>query len=289
MVSMIKKKRLAHQVLAKFFEPTGLYFTDKLVIAFSRLLYFSFRIGLRLLIGKQRRDELIIRRKLFFERFLLCPVRVEYCGYRVLSRNKAADLSLLSPSHETSVSNIVARTLEASDTFVIVGANVGRYALLGSSIITTGRIIAIEPDPSNFRTLTTNMRLNNLNVECINVAISHSEGYATLYQGYDTGQHSLLPNTARQRKIEVKTEVLDSLIRRLGIKKIKLLLVDIEGMEYSVLKRSSCTLQLCDNVIIEVHSDDSKQSSLQLLKNNGFIVEEVPPNHLLAFNTSKEA
>ena len=63
-----------------------------------------------------------------------------------------------------------------NDIVIDVGANTGYYSLRLSSLVgENGKVIAIEPDPQTFNSLTKNCELNNIsNVDTHNIAISDS-------------------------------------------------------------------------------------------------------------------
>src|SRR5438876_3842689 len=71
-------------------------------------------------------------------------------------RPRTNDLDLISSKHEP----LATRSFQvaAGDVVVDVGAHIGRYALRAAS--KASKVIAVEPDPSNFRLLERNVRLN---------------------------------------------------------------------------------------------------------------------------------
>lgn len=78
--------------------------------------------------------------------------------------------------------------LRAEDLLLDVGANIGVYGLLAAR--STGcRVIACEPAPDTFRTLSDNVHLNRLDdhIELHNAAIGDAEGTLKL----SVGQHGL--------------------------------------------------------------------------------------------------
>ena len=63
------------------------------------------------------------------------------------------------------------------DIVVDVGAHIGRYTIISSKRIgQSGKVIAIEPHPSNFEMLNRNIKLNGLtNVIPLNYAVNSKE------------------------------------------------------------------------------------------------------------------
>ena len=126
----------------------------------------------------------------------------------------------------------------AGHTFVDVGANIGYFTLLGARCVgSTGKVIAFEPDPENFRLLRDNVELNQLdNVVVEQVALSDQDGPGQLFLSDDNlGDHTIFCDDATRQVVGI------SLIsgaeyfgeQRGGLDVIK---VDVQGAEHAVLK-----------------------------------------------------
>jgi FkbM family methyltransferase len=133
------------------------------------------------------------------------------------------------------------------------------------------RVVAIEPEPSNFSLLEENIELNNFsNVTTCQYAVSDSMGKKLLYLGDngpgDTATSSLDFATMQERSRraskgyfkEVECETLDHLLKSLGIHRVDWLKVDVEFHELQVLLGAKSTLLETQNLIIEV-----RRSNLQ--------------------------
>ena len=123
--------------------------------------------------------------------------------------------------------------------FVDIGANIGRYAVMQARKLHEGKVIAIEPMPKDFKILKKNISLNRLkNIIPIEIACSDKKGNADFWLGAE-GEgtaHSLFEIKNRSRKIRVKTDTLDNIIRDLKIKRVDLMKVDVEGAEPNVFR-----------------------------------------------------
>src|SRR5713101_2426579 len=94
----------------------------------------------------------------------LGDVAVETPIGRFACRGRTTDFDIINPNHEVElVRRIELRLSRASNgkaVFVDVGAHVGKYTVLAARLLGgRGRVVAIEPDPSNFAALTTNVAL----------------------------------------------------------------------------------------------------------------------------------
>src|SRR2546430_7542492 len=119
-------------------------------------------------------------------------------GVRFDDRPRTNDLDLISSKHEP----LATRSFQvaAGDVVVDVGAHIGRYALRAAA--RASKVIAIEPDPSNFILLEQNVRLNGFsNVVVVPHALSSRAGTRALWLAAsgDTGTSSVDPNASSAR------------------------------------------------------------------------------------------
>lgn len=139
------------------------------------------------------------------------------------------------------------------DTVIDVGANIGGYALRAALVAKT--VIAIEPEPNNFRQLRENIRLNKLtNVIPMQVAISDASGTSMLYLASDSGRHSLEASSWGQptgQSLDVELMTLDEVVVSLGIDRINWLKVDVERHELPALIGAAHALSITQNLILE--------------------------------------
>src|SRR2546427_5264926 len=119
-------------------------------------------------------------------------------GVRFDVRPRTNDLDLISSKHEP----LVTRSFQvaAGDVVVDVGAHIGRYALRAAA--RASKVIAVEPDPSNFSLLERNVRLNGFsNVVLVPHALSSRPGTQALWLAAsgDTGTSSVDPAASSAR------------------------------------------------------------------------------------------
>ncbi|HEX4824943.1 MAG TPA: FkbM family methyltransferase [Candidatus Polarisedimenticolaceae bacterium] len=123
--------------------------------------------------------------------------------------------------------------------FVDVGAHIGFYALQAARRIGAGgRVVAIEADPKTATHLAENVGLNpGLPVTVVAVAVSDEEGTARL--GLNTagnrGGNSLLATGSRA--IDVPCRPLAAILADAGLTHVDGMKLDVEGMEFRVLRR----------------------------------------------------
>jgi FkbM family methyltransferase len=175
--------------------------------------------------------------------------------------------------------------------FLDAGANIGFYSLLGASIVgSSGRVLAIEADQTNFAKLTANVELNEFGERVVlrNLGLSDSSG--TLRLGLNLsgnrGAHSFL--TQGDEGVMVQCEPLLDVLRAAGIEKIDVAKFDIEGFEFRVLKRflESAPPALVPRVILleqtSAHRKLGAGDALTLLRNHGFQINGINEDDYLA-------
>jgi len=144
-------------------------------------------------------------------------------------------------SYELQECRWVRSVLRKGDTAIDVGANCGFYTSLFWSIVKpSGRVLAFEPNPNEFRRLTEWFHSNRVcNVDFFPTGLGDEETTATLHvPPAETGNHSatLSPLDDGWHKIQVKVVRLGDLLEQRGITRARLMKVDVEGFEGNVLK-----------------------------------------------------
>jgi len=180
------------------------------------------------------------------------PLEVRCDGVVFAVRNGTDDLGMAALSADPLP---VTRFFQpkAGDTIIDVGANVGGYALRAALL--AKQVIAIEPEPSNYKQLVTNIRLNHLNnVTPMQVAISDSTGESTLRLASDSARHSLEEfawGHATGKTVAVHVTTLDQIIAFHGVEHINWLKIDVERHELPVLAGAARCLTITQNLILE--------------------------------------
>ena len=143
-------------------------------------------------------------------------------------RPRTNDLDLVSPKHEPATTKWF--KVQTDEVVVDVGAHIGRYTLMAAA--NDARVIAIEPDPSNFRLLERNVKLNGRsNVVLLSQAMTARPGTLLLSPAppWNTGISSVrsnneerLSNSSSSREVRVSGETLDNTVMALGLRQIGL-------------------------------------------------------------------
>ncbi len=129
--------------------------------------------------------------------------------------------------------------LRAEDQFIDIGANVGSYTLLAASEVGASTL-SVEPIPSTFEHLSTNIALNNAatKVQALNIGLGKEEAVLHFTKDLDTTNH--VAKKEGKDTIAVQVKALDEVVK---LKQDTLLKMDVEGFETEVLKGMTNTLK----------------------------------------------
>jgi FkbM family methyltransferase len=135
------------------------------------------------------------------------------------------------------------RHIRPGMTVVDIGANVGVYTSLFAHLVgPTGRVIALEPAPDNWRALSAAKTTNHWkNVEIYQAAAADRAGRMHFEQSsYNSGNNNLVAEGADSTAESVEVVRLDAL---LAGRKVDFIKIDVQGWEAAVLKGAHQTLQ----------------------------------------------
>lgn len=140
---------------------------------------------------------------------------------------------------EPHITRCLRSRLSTGDLFVDVGANIGYFSLLASSLVgDTGRVVAIEASPNIFRALNEHLALNRIrNVRTVNVAVLDQRGTVSLFRGEqgNVGQTTTRAAAGRNFECEVKAEPLEQVLTAEEVSRARIIKIDVEGAEWAVV------------------------------------------------------
>lgn len=151
-------------------------------------------------------------------------------------------------------------------TMIDIGANVGTYSIAATEAGAI-KVFAIEPGRT-FKRLKYNVYLNKLEkkIKIYNFGISEADGYLNWYEELNNiGNAHLLKNKndidltktntfLSENFIRVKVRTLKSFIIKNKIDKIDLIKIDVEGMEWDIIKNCEKIIKIHKPIfLIETH------------------------------------
>jgi FkbM family methyltransferase len=141
-------------------------------------------------------------------------------------------------------SEFILANLKESDVFIDVGANIGYFSLLASTI--TPHVYSIEPVPGTFKILEKNVSFNNRHnsIKTINIGLGDKAESLKILNEFGP-KNRLVANgdSNKYSTVDVPVKTLDQVVEELGIKTVDFIKVDIEGFEYFFVRGALNTLK----------------------------------------------
>ena len=145
--------------------------------------------------------------------------------------------------------------LKPGNTFIDVGANKGDFSLLAAKLVgANGRVLAFEPEPTNFKWITKSIEKNGYkNITLYDTALGDRNGQVELFLCEKSGWHTIVKGQKFRDYgvINVRAKTLDSVLEDVDFSDpINVMKIDVEGAELQVLKGASNILIQSKNLII---------------------------------------
>lgn len=141
---------------------------------------------------------------------------------------------------------VINSLLSKGSVFIDVGANMGYFSLLASSVVGKfGHIIAIEPSSRDYARLVDNVKINNLTniISTYHIAISDVSGSAKLAVACEErsalntlGSEFSFKGVDKVETENVKVVSIDELVSDINLTRVDVLKLDIEGSELKALQ-----------------------------------------------------
>ncbi len=203
--------------------------------------------------------------------------------------------------YERGVTNLITRVLNAGDTFIDIGANVGYFTLIASPLVgPTGKVHSFEPVPEVFASLRRNVALNGLsNVRMNRAAVFDEDRDLEIFLPVDgnsgTGTFFKRPN-APGDSVQCPAHSLDDYVKREGIERIRLVKMDIEGAEPFALRGMRQVLSslhppdlICEAVPYLLEFSGHTQADIvQFMKPFGYRCQEITDDGLAEFKYDRD-
>lgn len=191
------------------------------------------------LLGKAIRRSIIVRKRLPFTNSF------------VYLRTGTTDISVF---HQIFHQRLYDCIVPEPKTIIDAGAYTGLSTLFFKSKYPNAQIVAIEPEPSNYRLLTRNVQCCR-NVLSINAALTGCAGPFFLYdagQGHHGFQVRSQPGDAEQLPLVMGITV-DLILEVMSWQEVDILKMDIEGSEVDVFQSSEKWIEKCNVIMVELH------------------------------------
>jgi len=195
--------------------------------------------------------------------------------------------------HEPLTTKILSNLLLEGMVCLDIGSNIGYYALLESKKIgSSGKVIAIEPSPINFKYLQKNVELENANnIETYNFAAGSEDGRLKFLVSTKSNRSRTIPQdesvslSNNEKIIEVPVKKLDNLLDEIDTKQLDFLRMDVEGFENYVYEGVRNSIKKFKPMIhMEIHKmylgSEKTKKFLNDLKEDGYEVMYYIPREM---------
>lgn len=202
-------------------------------------------------------------------------------------RQRSDDLWHVLPWREKGVFSAITTLLRPGDIFIDAGANIGVYTVLASRLVgPDGRVICVEMMPDTADRLEAHVGINGLsNVSIVRKALSNQSGQQVMaaVEVGKYGKASIADSEGESLlRIPVATTTLDDIAH--GLATVRLMKMDIEGVELAALDGGKALLDRLTHLIYESwgigragrHPVDT------VLESTGFSLSAIDGNNWLA-------
>jgi FkbM family methyltransferase len=179
-----------------------------------------------------KRKDISIKGKLGCE--YLVPNIVENIGFEIF----------INGIYEQNTSDFIVSRLPPNGVFLDLGSNIGAITIPVKAKRKDIKVVCVEAAPWIYSYLEQNLKKNEvMDVHAFNRALYYSDNEILNFYSPDEkfGKGSLSP-VFTNRKIPVTTIKVDTLVAGLGISKVDLVKIDVEGYEYHVFRGASALL-----------------------------------------------
>lgn len=163
-----------------------------------------------------------------------------------------------------------------SGIFWDIGANIGQYSLFAAAFNGV-KVYSFEPETQNYSVLIKNIILTDLhdNITSYPIALSDKPGYGTIDMELISGTSNNQLLRKGVPKSGIRVDTIDNLVEQ-GLDVPDHIKIDVDGLEYQILKGGEKTLPKVKNLLVEIEDKD-KENILSLLSTKGFIVKSITP------------
>jgi FkbM family methyltransferase len=185
----------------------------------------------------------------------LTPATIERHGARIHlnPRDPVVSGALALGVYEKPETRFFLRTISPGATFLDIGANIGYYSALALARVgPAGRVIAIEPDPETFEYLLRTIAANGADrAHVVRKGLADAPGTLRLYRNSSNrGDNRLYANDLADGYVEVEVARADDVLAGLGIAKVDLIKIDVQGFEGKVFSGLERTIRNSGPLVI---------------------------------------
>lgn len=171
----------------------------------------------------------------------LCKVLTKYKIYVDTRDAGVTPHYIMDGFWESWLTQCLARIVNPGDVCIDAGANFGYFSLLMSELCgKEGKTVAIDPNPNMCRLLRLTQAMHGWRFKVVEAALADKEGITQLSipESYYGGAslNEIDASFRIESKIDVRTMTVDTLVKELGLPKVNVMKIDVEGLEERVFE-----------------------------------------------------
>jgi FkbM family methyltransferase len=152
----------------------------------------------------------------------------------------AIEREMLSGKYDIHSSRIIDKFIKKGDYCLDIGANIGALSLvMAKKVGATGKVFCFEPGPMTFERLQKNLSLNNGFSKILVLeksGLSDKPGSLFWHHHEENPGDANLSELLEGSGVEVPVITVDSYCEARGVSKLNFVKIDVESMEYEVIK-----------------------------------------------------
>ena len=197
---------------------------------------------------------------------------------------------------EKTTRNVWAELCRSAENIFDIGANTGIFSVMARAYNPNAKVHAFEPQPNIFSVLDKNNKINRFNIRCENLALSDKAGTLPFYnsgsaaftsENTTAGSLNKSWRPENQQSITVTVDRLDHYIKEKKIAKIDLMKIDVETLEYEVLKGyGDLLMQHQPIIVLEIQHPEIGKNIATLCPASSYAYFNIDENKGLAKVTS---
>lgn len=192
--------------------------------------------------------------------------------------------------YQPRVSWVARRLLDPGDTVLDIGANIGWFVCTAAPLVgAEGRVVAFEPQPTLAAMLRETCSLNGLSqVSVQQFALSDHDGHAhfqVLTGNTGAGRIGETTPGSEWRQVEVETRETAKALERLELGRVRLLKIDVEGHEATILKACEASFRGREPNLVLFESNPwceegpfHERETVKILKRLGYRIFQFRPS-----------
>ncbi len=179
-----------------------------------------------------------------------------------------------------------------------IGGYTGIHSIFfANAVKENGKVITFEPNPTNFREIAYNLKINNFkNVRVLHLGIGKERGELELNidpirylrSSFNQKNQNISFKKRESRKVKVQIDSIDNLIKEKTIPPPNFVKIDVEGFESEVIQGMIFTIENYNpELIIEIHGR-VKEELVKILIDNNFKFYHIELQEVLNFDSLRK-